>query len=127
MSVPGGQYISYTWHWAVSESRCHTPLNVSAVTVIDGPKVLYTPFRYGIVPPPMSSKQLPLSAPVSEVVFCPPPHCNDFLVMLYDSQVAVFSVSCEEPANTSKPVGVAPSPHPAPQLVGVARYGEILR
>ena len=82
--------------------------------MIDGCEILYTPFRYAVVPPPMSSSQLTLPSPVGEVTFGPTPRCNDFLALLSDSRVAVFSV---------EPVGDEEKAlrHPAPELVGMSR------
>lgn len=112
-----GQYLCYTWHWSISESKSHSIVNSSGVVVIDGSQLLYTPFRHAVIPPPVSASQLPLPAQVNEVTFSPLPNSNDFLALLSDFRIAVFSVLVED----AKPGGVVPLP--VPQLVGTARYG----
>lgn len=116
----GGQYLSYTWHWTVSESKCRSALNCSGVAVIDGSKVLYTPFRYAVIPPPVAASELQLPAQVSELVFSPLPNCNDFLAVLSDFRIAVFSVLCHAEGTGEESRGVVP--RPVPELVGIARY-----
>lgn len=118
----GGQYLSYTWKWSISESNCHSALNCSGVAVIDGSKVLYTPFRYAIIPPPVSASELLLPAQVSELAFSPLPNCNDFLAVLSDFRIAVFAVLCHSGGAGEVPGGVVPLP--VPELVGIARYVE---
>ena len=89
------------------------------MVVIDGAQLLYTPFRSAIIPPPMSGSQLQLPAQVSELVFSPLPNCNDFLAVLSDFRIAVFSVIAETPGGSGE--GVVPQ-HPLPELVGICRY-----
>lgn len=93
---------------------------MSAVGVIDGCQVLYTPFRFVVIPPPMSANELSLPAPVNELVFSPPPHSNDFLALLSDFQVAVFSLPGSDDAVAKLGSGCVVVP-PAPELVGTAR------
>ncbi len=123
MSLSDGQYLCYTWHWTISESNFLSELNHSGVSVIDGAQVLYTAFRFGLVPPPISARNLATPSPVNEVVFSPPPHSNDFLVVLSDFQIAVFSVPAPVPIEGagSGPGGRAVLPQPDPQLIGMAR------
>lgn len=116
-----GQYLSYTWHWTISESKCLSALNCSGVAVIDGSSILYTPFRYAVIPPPMSASQLQLPAQVSELVFSPLPNCNDFLVVLSDFRIAVFAVANNTAETMGKESGGVVS-RPVPKLVGITRY-----
>ena len=116
-----GQYLSYTWHWTISESKCLSLLNCSGVAVIDGSKVLYTPFRYAVVPPPMSAVELQLPAQVSELAFSPLPNCNDFVALLTDFRIAVFSVTAHTAgAEGEESRGVVSLP--VPELTGITRY-----
>lgn len=69
----------------------------------------------------MSSNQLPLPAAVNEVVFSLPPHSNDFLAVLSDFRVVVFSVVAGETDTTGKSRGVGCLP--VPRQVGMTRYG----
>lgn len=110
-----GQYISYTWKWTISESKSLSALNCSGVAVIDGSRVLYTPFRHSVIPPPMSGTQLQMPAQVSELAFSPLPNCNDFLAVLSDFRVAMFSVA--KTAASADSGGVVPRPEP--KLVGI--------
>ena len=91
LTFSGGQYMCYRWRWSVTKSHSCSPLNSACVAVIDGPKLLLTPFRHSVVPPPMSSHTVQLSLPISQVTFSPPPRCNDFLVLLASGEVAIFS------------------------------------
>ena len=115
-----GQYLSYMWCWIVSESKSHSEANSSGVAVIDGCQVLYTPFRYSIIPPPMSACKLLLPAPINELAFAPPPQSNDFLALLSNFKLAVFSFFGKETEDSTKVKGVVI--HRAPELVGMARY-----
>ena len=81
----------YHWRWSVAKSHSCSPLTSACVAVIDGPKLLLTPFRHAVVPPPMSSHTVQLPSPVNQVAFSPPMRCNDFLVLLASGEVAVFS------------------------------------
>jgi hypothetical protein len=88
------------------------------VAVIDGSSVLYTPFRFAVIPPPVAASRLQLPVQVSELAFSPLPNCNDFLAVLADCRIAVFSVKAhtmgEEPGDVA--------PLPMPKLIGTARY-----
>ena len=114
-----GQYLSYTWHWIISESKSHSESNISGVSVIDGCQILHTPFRFCIIPPPMSANQLLLPASVNEVACSPFPHCNDFLTLLSNLQIAVISLSESKENDTSQKMLVPPPP--SPQLIGITR------
>jgi hypothetical protein len=97
------------------------------VAVIDGCKVLLTPFRHAVVPPPLASFTVQLPSPVNQVTFSPPPKCSDFLVLLASGEVAMFSY--DDVATTSSEGGdekkvtqsfrVMLQP---PKLVGTAVY-----
>lgn len=57
-------------------------------------KLLYTPFRKCVIPPPMCSHELKLSSPANEVVFSP---CfQRMLVLQSDGRVALFFISPDE-------------------------------
>ena len=90
-SSTAGQYMCYNWRWSVAKSLSCSAHNAGCVAVIDGPKLLLTPFRHMIVPPPMAAHTIHLPSAVNLVAFAPPPNCNDFLVVLASGQVGVFS------------------------------------
>lgn len=79
-----GKYLQCTWHWAT-----HSSSN-GLVAVIDGSRLLMTPFRQLVVPPPMSAYYLQLPAPVNLVSFCCHGNTDDVLVLLDDGRVAVY-------------------------------------
>ena len=94
MHVPthtDGQYLCYNWRWSIAESKSHSSINSASVAVIDGATILVTPFRHVVVPPPMAAHTLKLSAPVNQLVFSPPPKCNDIVALLATGQLALFS------------------------------------
>ena len=121
----------YHWRWSIAKNHSCSPLNSGSVAVIDGAKVLLTPFHHAVVPPPMSSFTVQLPSPVSQVSFSPTLKCSDFLVLLASGEVAVFSYDI---AMTSSDVGggketkslqgirVLVEP---PKLVGTAVYVHI--
>lgn len=53
-------------------------------------RLLMTPFRQLVVPPPMSAYYLQLPAPVNLVSFCCHGNTDDVLVLLDDGRVAVY-------------------------------------
>ena len=77
-------------------------------------KILLTPFRHMVVPPPMAAQELLLSSPALMVSFAPTSRSNDFAVLLSDGSIAVFAY---EKDNVSTPRNIA-----APKRVGPARY-----
>ncbi|KAI8318041.1 IkappaB kinase complex, IKAP component, partial [Martensiomyces pterosporus] len=66
----------------------------SAACVIDGNKLLYTPFSYANVPPPMALHTLELPQPISHVVFGGFGDGNDFVALLADRTTAI-AYRCE--------------------------------
>ena len=120
-----GQYMCYHWRWSTSKSHSCSQLNSGSVAVIDGCKVLLTPFRHAVVPPPMSSFTVQLPSPINQVTFSPPPKCSDFLVLLASGEVAVFSyddvamMSSEGGDEMKSPQGFRVLLQP-PKLVGTA-------
>ena len=120
-----GQYMCYHWHWSIAKSHSCSPLNSGSVAVIDGSKVLLTPFHHAVVPPPMSSFTVQLPSPVNQVAFSPPLKCSDFLVLLASGEVAVYSyditMSFEGGNETKNLQGFRVLLQP-PKLVGTAMY-----
>ncbi|GAA97506.1 uncharacterized protein L969DRAFT_42814 [Mixia osmundae IAM 14324] len=57
-----------TFTWEVLRGRATPSIDPGSVAVIDGSRLLLTPFRYMQVPPPMSAFQLGASAPISHAV-----------------------------------------------------------
>ena len=127
ISFTDGQYMCYHWRWSVAKSHSCSPLNSSSVAVIDGSKVLLTPFHHAVVPPPMSSFTVQLPSPVNQVAFSPPLKCSDFLVLLASGEVAVFSYDLAtslEGGGSLQGFRVLPQP---PKLVGTTVYVQCIK
>ncbi|KAJ1962686.1 putative elongator complex protein 1 [Dipsacomyces acuminosporus] len=79
-----------------STNTSHVPSEKSnaAACVIDGSKLLYTPFGYANVPPPMALHALEHPQPISHVVFAGFGDGNDFISLLADGTTAV-AYKCE--------------------------------
>ena len=58
-------------------------------------KVLLTPMRHMVVPPPMSSHSVELPSPALIVSFGPPPSCSDMAVLMSNGSVALFKLPVE--------------------------------
>ncbi|XP_071449948.1 elongator complex protein 1 [Hetaerina americana] len=103
----GSIYANHDYCWTVNHSKGKTAYDSSCVAVIDGDKLLITPFQKVIVPPPMSSYTISMPLPINEVVFpsfasnrnYDPSHeglklqTNDFLLILADNSIVLF---CED-------------------------------
>ncbi|KAL4265189.1 Elongator complex protein 1 [Pleurotus pulmonarius] len=83
-------FMERTYTWDTSSSHSQPPDDTGSVAVIDGSKILLTPFRMQNVPPPMSSFQLdfagnpslhPVQVPV-HAAFCT---SKDILAVLWES------------------------------------------
>ncbi|KDQ56269.1 hypothetical protein JAAARDRAFT_36447 [Jaapia argillacea MUCL 33604] len=83
--------IQRTYTFETSTSRSLPPHDTGSVGVIDGPKILLTPFRTQNVPPPMSSYQLSLNhhrVPIHFSFSSPSPSYpspSEILAVLYES------------------------------------------
>ena len=76
----------------------------------------------------MAAHTVQLPSPVNQVVFCPPPRCNDFLVLLACGRVGVFSydvIATMEAVGakpeTKDPQGFRQLLQP-PELAGLTEY-----
>ncbi|XP_046559311.1 LOW QUALITY PROTEIN: putative elongator complex protein 1 [Haliotis rubra] len=105
----GAQYLQYTWSWVTCHSFGKSADDLATVTAIDGHKVLVTPMRQMVVPPPLSAFQLELPAPGSQVTFGPTGLSNDIAVMLSDERLAVYHLQEEakDASDASVKVGAA--------------------
>jgi elongator complex protein 1 len=85
-----GRYIWVDFAWAVDQSKGLCETNNATVAVVDGARILLTPFRHQVVPPPMASQTLTLSCSVNQIAFSPPPHCDDMIVLTSDNALTLF-------------------------------------
>ncbi|XP_067839650.1 elongator complex protein 1 [Heptranchias perlo] len=87
----GWHYLSYNWHWTTDRSTGEDSNDFANVAVIDGDKVLVTPFRQTVVPPPMCAYQLQLPCAVNQIMFSSDPQrSNDFAVLTTDNRISVY-------------------------------------
>ncbi|XP_067886712.1 elongator complex protein 1 isoform X2 [Heterodontus francisci] len=83
-------YLSYNWHWTTDRSMGEDSTDFANVAVIDGDKVLVTPFRQTVVPPPMCAYELQLPCAVNQIMFTSDPQrSNDFAVLTTDNRISV--------------------------------------
>ncbi|XP_078368242.1 elongator complex protein 1-like isoform X2 [Oculina patagonica] len=105
----GGYYFCYEWCWSTVHSEGTSEQNMSTVAVIDGAKLLLTPMKHMVVPPPMSAHAVELPSPASCVSFAPPPNCSDMVVLLSNGSVAIFQSLTENGVKEEfKPPGKPP-------------------
>ena len=80
-------------------------------------KLLLTPMKHMVVPPPMSALTIDLPSPASIVSFGPAPMYNDMAVLLSNSSVVIYKSLVEYGVKEKfKPPGKAPT------LVATYRY-----
>ena len=91
--------------------------NVYYISLLFAAKLLLTPMKHMVVPPPMSALIIDLPAPASIVSFGPAPMCNDMAVLLSNGSVAIYKSLVE---NGVKEKFKAPGK--APTLVATYRY-----
>ncbi|XP_071794308.1 elongator complex protein 1-like isoform X2 [Asterias amurensis] len=85
-----GSYLQYSWSWATCHSRGVDEGDDALVASVDGDKILMTPFRKMVVPPPMSAYSIQLPKPVNQVCFTPPPQSNKMAALMNDGRIAIY-------------------------------------
>ncbi|KAJ2448677.1 putative elongator complex protein 1 [Coemansia sp. RSA 2336] len=95
-------FTSLQLHSAPAVTRVPSPLSNSGACVIDGRSLLYTPFAYANVPPPMALHTLDAGDAICFVTFAAFGTGNDFALLLADRRTVVLytcdsgkSVPCE--------------------------------
>ncbi|ORX82781.1 IkappaB kinase complex, IKAP component [Anaeromyces robustus] len=83
-------YLQYDYEWLIFSSTFVSENDPATVIVIDGKEVLYTPFRYQNVPPPMSSFKVNLEENASYISFAPINIGDDFCVLLSNNTAQFF-------------------------------------
>ncbi|KAJ7188994.1 pol II transcription elongation factor [Mycena filopes] len=112
--------IRRTYAWETCASSTRPPNDSGTVAVLDGSKILLTPFRSQNVPPPMSSHQLALSTPTFTT---PPVHISlspatETLALLWESgYLELWALG------TRLTPGPGKIMEPARTFCGVARQG----
>ncbi|KAJ2709163.1 putative elongator complex protein 1, partial [Coemansia spiralis] len=82
-------------HAAPAVARVASESSNAAAVVVDGSRVLYTPFRYANVPPPMALHTLDVAQPVAHADFAAFGDGNDFCVLLAD-RASVVCYGCDK-------------------------------
>ena len=91
--------------------------NVYYISLLFPARLLLTPMKHMVVPPPMSALTIDLPSPASIVSFGPSPMCNDMAVLLSNGSVAIYRSLVENGVKEKfKPPGKAPT------LVATYRY-----
>lgn len=86
-----GKYLQYTWYWATNCSHGKTEHDQALVAVTDGDKVLMTPMRSMVVPPPMCAYSLQLPFAVNQVTFCCHGNKNNVAMFMANGQTALYT------------------------------------
>eukprot|EP01027_Heterolobosea_sp_BB2_P015726 GEZU01022499.1.p1 GENE.GEZU01022499.1~~GEZU01022499.1.p1 ORF type:complete len:1152 (+),score=352.16 GEZU01022499.1:132-3587(+) len=94
-----GTYHVYEYTWDHHISVGNTSANPSLAAVIDGEKLLLTPFRYAVVPPPISTDSLSFDAPVHGVALSKD---SGMLVQLANGNMQVFEYDTSAPVRPPK-------------------------
>ncbi|KAF9494179.1 Elongator complex protein 1 [Pleurotus eryngii] len=116
-------FVERTYTWDTSSSHSQPPNDTGSVAVIDGSKILLTPFRMQNVPPPMSSLQLDFAGKTSLYPVQVPVHTafcvtKDILAVLWESGfVEIWSL------NTRLEQGYGPVMKPSQARQIVAQEG----
>uniref|UniRef100_A0A8C4NMY7 Elongator complex protein 1 n=1 Tax=Eptatretus burgeri TaxID=7764 RepID=A0A8C4NMY7_EPTBU len=86
-----GTYMAFEWQWVTDVSCAGGEKDDSSVAVIDGDRLLVTPFRFLVVPPPMAAWQALLPAPAMQVAFCPQQESPaDLAVLITDGRLLIY-------------------------------------
>ncbi|KAJ1912645.1 putative elongator complex protein 1, partial [Coemansia sp. S17] len=83
-------YISVRLHAAPDVAHVASEQSNAAAVVVDGAQLLYTPFRWANVPPPMALHTVDVDMPIAHVAFAGFGHGNDFAVLLADRRTVVL-------------------------------------
>uniref|UniRef100_A0A3P8Z6L4 Elongator complex protein 1 n=1 Tax=Esox lucius TaxID=8010 RepID=A0A3P8Z6L4_ESOLU len=87
----GWNSLTYDWGWSTDRSHGEDGQDNASVAVIDGDKVLVSTFRQCVVPPPMSTFDLQLTAPVNLVTFLrQPQRTNELAALTADGHISVY-------------------------------------
>ncbi|KAJ2850062.1 putative elongator complex protein 1, partial [Coemansia erecta] len=98
--VGRSRYKRICLHGAPDVAHVASEQSSAAACVVDGDKLLYTPFSVASVPPPMALHTIELQAPAAHIAFAGFGSGNDFAALLADrSTVALFEAEpdCSRP------------------------------
>ncbi|KAM6392188.1 elongator complex protein 1 isoform 2-T2 [Rhynochetos jubatus] len=99
-------YYRYDWDWKTDDGIGDDGASATNVAVVDGDKVLITPFHRAVVPPPMCTYTLRLPRPVNQVTFHTHPQRNgDVAVLDADDVISVYRARRAGTGVEAAPVG----------------------
>ncbi|KAJ8015545.1 hypothetical protein DPEC_G00027240 [Dallia pectoralis] len=102
----GWTSLTYDWGWSTNRSLGEDSRDKANVAVIDGDKVLVSTFRLCVVPPPMSTFDLNLTAPVNLVTFHrQPQRTNELATLTADGHISVYCQGTEDKIQSESRVG----------------------
>jgi elongator complex protein 1 len=82
-------YCKYDFCWDHNSPRVLSKDNACIMAVIDAKEVRFTPFRYAIIPPPMSAANITCASNVNRVSFF---DLNTMLVQLSDGSIEIYEI-----------------------------------
>ncbi|XP_064620717.1 putative elongator complex protein 1 isoform X2 [Lineus longissimus] len=88
-----GRYLQYNWTLTTDSSHGRTAADLATVAVVDGDKLLLTPFRKAVVPPPMCAVEWQLPTAVDEVAFASVGNTNRLAAILNDGRMAFYEMT----------------------------------
>ncbi|KAJ2831078.1 putative elongator complex protein 1 [Coemansia furcata] len=107
LHVAGDQtYVSVRLHAAPDVAHVASEQSNAAAVVVDGAQLLYTPFRWANVPPPMALHTVDAPMPVAHVAFAAFGHGNDFAALLADRRTVLLYECGAEALQGNCPVEV---------------------
>uniref|UniRef100_A0A3P9AM11 Elongator complex protein 1 n=1 Tax=Esox lucius TaxID=8010 RepID=A0A3P9AM11_ESOLU len=107
----GWNSLTYDWGWSTDRSHGEDGQDNASVAVIDGDKVLVSTFRQCVVPPPMSTFDLQLTAPVNLVTFLrQPQRTNELAALTADGHISVYGQGGSSVTLSGPPVPLS-APH----------------
>ncbi|KAJ2909750.1 putative elongator complex protein 1 [Coemansia aciculifera] len=108
LHIAGSQsYVAVRLHAAPDVAHVASEQSNAAAVVVDGAQLLYTPFRWSNVPPPMALHTVDASMPIAHVAFAGFGCGNEFAVLLADRRTVVLYECLYEPLQGNRPAELA--------------------
>lgn len=97
-----GIYRKLDFAWCTDRSPNLTESGPAAVAVIDGRNILYTPFRFLVVPPPMAAATIFAGASVRQICFPVENFFDGFALLLADNWLEIYEEKESEKNSSPK-------------------------
>lgn len=95
------QYVHFKYSLGVNQSAWLSPLDHGIVAVIDGSKLLITPFSDTVVPPPMSAEEIICPSSINQVMF--EPSSNNIAIITADGAIQLYNYQLQDTSTNGKP------------------------